>query len=130
MTSDVSFELSKLLKEKGFEDMIKSYDGTGKDINVSLIVRKHVPNQIFFPRPTIAEVVMWLFEKYEIWIDVSLTDNSRCFYFDYTLTTSKDRIFNDEDCFDSARRVCGKDKHNTSKKAYEAAIKHVLTNLI
>lgn len=119
MTSDVSFEISKLLKEKGFEDMIKSYDGSGKEVNVSLVVRKHVPTQMFYPRPTIAEVVMWLYEKYDLWWDVSLEKGSFSMYnikhisgYSYSIGGLYFETF------------------RTPKEAYEAAIKYILTNLI
>ena len=48
MNKEVNFEIAKLLKEKGFRllpDFKSSY-------------------------PTIAEVVMWLYEKHGVWISV------------------------------------------------------------
>ena len=37
-------------------------------------------------------------------------------YFDYTIITSKDRDFNDENCFDSAKRIYDKDTINKRKE--------------
>lgn len=101
MTNQVNKEISDLLEEKGC----------------------HIPY------PTTAEVVMWLYEKWDIWIEVSLMDNSRTYHFDYTIINSKARDFNDEDCFDSAKRVSTNEKFNTPKNTYEAAIKQVLKDL-
>jgi hypothetical protein len=53
MNTPVSLELSKLLKEKGYPFEL---------ITVGEI--KEVPLNI----PTVAEVVMWLYEKHGIWI--------------------------------------------------------------
>ncbi len=63
MNTPVSFELAKLLKEKGFdlnhEYMVFTFSETEK-----------YPEGELFLKPTIAEVVMWLYEKHEIWIGV------------------------------------------------------------
>ena len=120
MTSDVSFEISKLLKEKGFEDMIKSYDGSGKEVNVSLVVRKHVPTQMFYPRPTITEVVMWLYEKYDIWANIVCSIGSFNVYTIETRTKSKSLDIGSL-CYTN---------YDTPGEAYLAAIKHILINLI
>ena len=53
MNTPVSFELAKLLKEKGYPFEF-----------ITVGELKEVPLNI----PTIAEVVMWLYEKYGIWI--------------------------------------------------------------
>lgn len=68
MNTPVSFETSKLLKEKGFEQKTKSYTKDGKLVTVSLTIRRFNPEKIYYPAPTIAEVVMWLYEKYSLWI--------------------------------------------------------------
>ena len=119
MTSDVSFEISKLLKEKGFEDMIKSYDENGKPVNVSLVIRKHVPTQIFFPRSTIAEVVMWLYEKYDTWWDVRM---EKGYFSIYDIRHVSDYRYSLDDLYF--------EKFKTPGEAYKAAIKYVLTSII
>lgn len=68
MNSVVSFETAKLLKENGFingfGDGQKFYFPDTKELT-----ENHRGNN--YPAPTIAEVVMWLYEKYGIWISVN-----------------------------------------------------------
>jgi hypothetical protein len=101
MNTPVSFELAKLLKEKGFswecshfycksKYYKKFYLTTGTeyesdrdciwDWNLnggkSGNLTKTIPypndtNAIYYSAPTIIEVVMWLYEKHGIWISVS-----------------------------------------------------------
>jgi hypothetical protein len=56
MNKPISYPLAKLLKEKGFDEPC--------------------PNLYYQPerckKPTIAEVVMWLYEKHGIWVSVSV----------------------------------------------------------
>ena len=94
MNDVVSFETAKLLKEKGYRIL--------PDFNSSY--------------PTIAEVVMWLYDKHEIWITVtSISQESwQCH-----MTKKGDRL--------------GKlyfEDFNTPTEAYEAAIEYTLKNLI
>ena len=61
MNTPVSFELAKLLKEKGFifrknETYYNPVNGLTKYEEIT---------------PTIAEVVMWMYEKHSIWIAVN-----------------------------------------------------------
>lgn len=72
MNIPVSFELSKLLKEKGFDDVCQKWYSTGGGIYFQ---DEFENNRGFTPTykceaPTIAEVVMWLYEKHGIWIVV------------------------------------------------------------
>lgn len=95
MNTPVNFELAKLLKEKGYRilpDFKSSY-------------------------PTIAEVVMWLYEKHGIWISV-----------DWTV------FFKEKVWFYSIRQKNQSSKlkrlFNSPTEAYEAAITYTLTKLI
>lgn len=64
--------------------------------------------------PTIAEVVMWLYEKHGIWISADF--DSKVWY--QVITVSKD-----------CNRILQGD-HDSPTEAYEAAIKYTLENLI
>ena len=143
MTTLISFNLAKLLKEQEFDKYCNSgYTETGDKYlhqgGQELVCngqsyyegRSYIGGKFYCAAPTIAEVIMWLYEKHNIWIEISLTDNSRHLYFDYTITTSNNRDYNDEECFDSAKRIYDKDKHGSPTKAYEAAIEYCLTKLI
>lgn len=146
MNTPVSFELAKLLKEKKFglndDDYIQLsrwYDKKSKyfenDIYVSKKLNKS-PNHLgadtindfeanlsfidnsldkLYLAPTIAEVVMWLYKRYKIWISVYE-------YKDHAADANDDDVF---------RTSYTKIKEfNCPIQAYEAAIKHVLNELI
>lgn len=98
MNNPVSFEISKLLKEKGFDEPTNRYyenaltsrkDPETNDFKGSFGWRKDETNlqSGYFKNnydmadlssknwymcsaPTIAEVIMWLYETHEIWISV------------------------------------------------------------
>lgn len=117
MTTNVSFSISKLLKEKGFGEKTKSYNEDGKLVNVSLSIRRFNPERIYYPAPTIAEVVMWLYEKHGIWVSVEYMDDLFLFCFIVcTIKTNTDEMV--QGGFDPPT------------EAYEAAFKYCLTNLI
>ena len=69
MNTPVSFELAKLLKEKGFDGNYFHYwnmvNHSG-EWKVDTSIWEYTDNYI--EAPTIAEVVMWLYEKHGIWI--------------------------------------------------------------
>ena len=117
MNTIVSFEIAKLLKEKGFEGKTKSYNEDGKLVNVSLSIRRFNPERIYYPAPTIAEVVMWLYEKHGIWVNVEYMDDILLFCFSVcTIKTNTNEM-----------EQLG---FNTPADAYEAAIEYCLVNLI
>jgi len=104
MNTPVSFELAKLLKEKEFDENCSDYytqtgnlnsDGWG-DIIYEQGFGSGEPDRMLrfnysdfnknqketcFLCPTIAEVVMWLYEKHEIWIGVEASDDFTMFCF-------------------------------------------------
>lgn len=70
--------------------------------------------------PTIAEVVMWLYEKYGIWVVVdNLIDNK--FYFSHRDTKTNNY---------ASRSGCNEEGYESPTEAYEAAILYTLNNLI
>lgn len=120
MNTPVSFEIAKLLKEKGFNlKVINFYDyerlSTPFDkqrqvdglINYNPINWNSVKNH-YTSAPTIAEVVMWLYEKHGIWI--SLTHQHNQFFWSFGSYQTQD--------------------FNSPIEAYEAAIEYTLNNLI
>lgn len=128
MNKPVSFELAKLLKEKGFDnESLNYYRQWYGDIQLRLGSMFSndpkddcLPNEEFFLAPTIADVVMWLYEKHEIWISVwSAYNNS--YKFSYGVLYRKNIVVFHETNFD---------EKNTPTEAYEIAIKETLTNII
>jgi hypothetical protein len=77
MNTPVTFEVAKLLKEKGFDNATGTHYWLEDELNPEIVYSK-TPRQEFFKEyggsllaPTIAEVVMWLYEKHGIWIEVN-----------------------------------------------------------
>lgn len=112
----VNFETAKFLKDvKGFEPESKAfYDGSGELFYYNY--SNNVMQRFRYAAPTIAEVVMWLYEKHGIWIAVTQE-------LGYTTTF----------CY----QIMGEHISATYKayfksptEAYEAAILYCLTNLI
>ena len=86
MNTPILFELAKLLKEKGFDVPVRTYRlegkypdfvhegfeddywGDNKVVNWNKDVIGIKPFKGFVSAPTIAEVVMWLYEKHGVWI--------------------------------------------------------------
>lgn len=99
MNTYVSFELAKLLKEKGFDEPC-----------VNLYY-----NPERCKKPTIAEAVMWLYEKHGVLVEVLETDLFNKFFYQMKRK-------------DNTRLKNG--DYNSPTEAYEAAIEYVLNNLI
>lgn len=68
--------------------------------------------------PTIAEVVMWLYEKHGIWISINLAKVGDFYYKIFKDNKEHQPSFLMQDYFDSP------------SEAYEAAIKHTLEHLL
>ena len=115
----VGFSTARLLKEKGFEQKIISFDyylPNGNQVNFKYVADNKNYRDYSFYSPTIAEVVMWLYEKHGIWITVtSISQESwQCH-----MTKKGDRL--------------GKlylEDFYTPTEAYEAAIEYTLNNLL
>lgn len=107
MNNPVSFELAKLLEEKGFDEPC--------------------PNLYYQPerckKPTIGDVVMWLYEKHNIWIMVN---------------NWKEHVLDDDDNILEKTHlftwfITGEAEERTFNspiEAYEAGIEYILTKLI
>ena len=80
MNTHVDFEISQLLKEKGFNEPCQ-YLRVGGSYRINfekegeLFNNKYPSTQIpndWCLCPTIADVVIWLYEKHDIWITVNI----------------------------------------------------------
>ena len=129
MNTPVSFELAQLLKEKKFNEPCLSY---WKDLNLEGHRFKdwnnetigdspmHKRNAGYYSAPTIAQVVMWLYKKYGIWIEVNLP-----LYDDFKFTIIE--------CNTIAGKLLNKisdESYDSPTEAYETAIEYTLNNLI
>lgn len=118
MNIPVSFELAKLLKEKGFDEWTKTWHQRGEGVVGCVEGNRDFYNRkgdVYTSAPTIAEVVMWLYEKHGIWISVyEYKDHAADVNDNYMFRTSYTKLR----------------EFNSPTEAYEAAIEYCLTNLI
>ena len=116
MNTPVSFEIAKVLKEKGF-NIPQLYFYIDGDISWK-VDNTRCRNQIEgeYAAPTITEVVMWLYEKHGIWI---------------TVTSISQESWQCHMCRkgDSLGK-CYLEDFYTPTEAYESAIEYTLKNLI
>lgn len=119
MNTHVDFEIAKLLKEKGFDMPVRyNYDLTGELHNVGL--QNHNEHSLKISAPTIAEVVVWLYDKHNIWIVVS---------YEVDIETNKTEWFwiSIRDGEEIAYQYKA---FKSPTEAYEAGIEYTLNNLI
>ncbi len=119
MNTPITFELAKLLKEKGFDIPCENrYDESG-EFTVTKLGMHMQPNNYSnsYSAPTVAEVVIWLYEnkKYGIWI-YSLKDNG--IKFNYAIQQLNTHLV-----------LSRLHNFNSPLEAYEAAIEYILKNL-
>jgi hypothetical protein len=133
MNTPVSFEIAKLLKEKGFDEPCSHYyildfknfiadgvlykcglpDGEEHTNTFQFVRRKNQPH--IANAPTIAEVVMWLYEKHGIWIYVK--QGYKWEWYIETVSNHPELKYKDG-------------LEDSPTEAYEAAIEYTLNNLI
>lgn len=118
MNTHVNFETAKLLKEKGFIQGFDSNQNFYYPLTKELTENHRGDN---YPAPTISEVVMWLYEKHDIWIDVSLNQFSK----PKDLQWMYSIVFTQRCTYSHSPK-----SYNSPTEAYEAAILYTLNNLI
>ena len=134
MNTQVDFQTAKLLKEKGFKNPSITYYDKENNLETyklcycqiystawhQMVSSRYLDIDIY-SAPTIAEVVMWFYEKHGIWI--SIEQNTYEDKFDYLITQRNE---------DSSWFVVGNDEKiiKSPTEAYEAAIEYTLKHLI
>ena len=119
----VSYEVAKLLKEKGFDLLTdKVYDNQNKlDYqNVVCWQEKRLP---YVLAPTLQMACKWLREVHNLHVDVGYDDLD---WFWNIISISEDVPIADRPKFIVTGTAC----HRTYEEAVEAAIKYILKNLI
>lgn len=122
MNTPVDFTTAKLLKEKGFNEPCshhlinnKSVINFGSKRTSEAILEDLDKGTTILALPTIAEVVMWLYEKHGIWITTCIIADS---YFSYWIH-NKSRAWKH-----------AKSEWLSPTEAYSQAIEYTLKNLI
>ena len=116
MNKPINYPLAKLCKEKGFDEPC--------------------PNLYYQPerckKPTIADVVMWLYEKHGIWIAVDWMSRTKPFNsgFYCNLRGTNKPLNQDNFIPINNTKSPGYEVFNSPTEAYEAAIEYTLTKLI
>lgn len=123
MNTPVNQKIAKLLKEK-------KCDLNHKYMVFTSVETEKYPEGELFLKPTIAEVVMWLYKKHGIWIGVKPSCDGAEWYSE--MFTADKQTWGDVDkryAINTAFRNF-KSIHTTPTEAYEAAIEYCLINLI
>lgn len=143
MNKPVSFELAKLLKEKQFswetgdeDDYEKGRHGyfRHKSGNIAAISYYHFDTNhngvqwtnLNVPAPTIADVVMWLYDKHGIWIVVNPHKGEDDLGKPFMEFDPEVWSFTNECIFHDTKLLY----FNSPTEAYEAAIEYTLKHLI
>lgn len=127
MNKPISKKLAKLLKQFGCDiECTSYYDGLNIyvdqpkfDYNVKTIgdTAMHIRNAGYYAAPIIADVIMWIYDKYEIWIICDATVN--LWYYTISIPNTGKMIISTSD-----------KSYASPEEAYEAAIEYTLKNLI
>ena len=126
MNTPVSFEVKQLLYDKGWRYEL-GVDETGYRVEHSLAEQRWNEGDLTYVDITIAEIVMWLYEKHGIWIvvETALGEDIKCLFSWYCTDDEQNTL-----CSDFDYTADAKYHHNSPTEAYEAAIKYTLKNLI
>lgn len=148
MNTPVSFEIAKLLKEKGFEGECSSFyvkpnskvfgiDEHGRTFSVTYTPKKlyhcgehaALNKKSVYLAPTIADVIMWLHEKHGIWIFAECDCYGEAWYPKISIASKK--IWNNLELrskFLLSHRYYNESR--TPTEAYLLGITYTLTHLI
>jgi len=137
MNTPVSFELAKLLKEKGFKPtklfgyISKFYNPNTKTLLAFGRTGKTDLTKAYYA-PTIVDVVMWLYEKHGIWVSVDWMKRIKpynsgfyCHLRGTNKSLNRDNFIVINDTLNPGYEV-----FNSPTEAYEDAIEYILNNLI
>ena len=130
MNTSVSFELAKLLKEKGYDEPCALlYDENGKISGTKMSMAGH-PNIYInkYSAPIIAEVLMWFYEKHGIWVKVDVASKD---FWHPSILNIEDGNFLVHPSFVSQNFIEKNERmFKTPTEAYESTILYTLNNLI
>ena len=146
MNTEVNYEISKLLKDKGFKGsthanwwiLYKDHHENYKkrlpvdeskvffaknsyDLDLKIQIDEEREHNVFhvLSAPTIAEVVMWLYEEHEIWTVVNVNIMESWYFEHFDLKEKRNAEFKPTDTH-----------YDSPTEAYEAAIEYTLKNLL
>lgn len=124
MNTAVNFKIAKLLKGAGFNDPCGGLYIDGEletELREKVSYHKTISSR-YYIAPTIAEVVMWLYEKHGIWIHAMMS------FKEFTPYVQCDWNYRQ----DSVKGVLEfmEKRFNSPTEAYEEAIEYTLKNIL
>jgi hypothetical protein len=146
MNTEVNYEISKLLKDKGFKgsthanwwilhkDHHENYKKrlpvdeskvffakNSYDLDLKIQIDEEREHNVFhvLSAPTISEVVMWLYEEHGIWTVVNVNIMGSWYFEHFDLKEKRNAEFKPTDTH-----------YDSPTEAYEAAIEYTLKNLL
>ena len=128
MNKPISYPLAKLLKEKGFDEeaIVNVYHPSDQ---TRAYPKEYIKEGDYILAPILADVIMWLYEKHQIWVSVHL-EKCRSYVgydFNFELVNDYARTISEQE---KAYKALGETVFNSPTEAYEAAIEYILTELI
>ena len=136
----VSFETSKLLKEKGFDEVCRSYynidnGGFGEDLTDEILKNSNLPKYIA-SAPTLQMAMKWLREVHKLFITIEIKGDPRMesfIYYKWSVAKYSscqiERVDNGLHTPEDYWYAKG-EEDETYEQACESAIKYCLENLI
>ena len=118
MNKEVTYPVAKLLREKGYDLPCGYFYGEDGELIQAAYFRNHNEASVtVWSAPTIADAVMWLYEKHKIWVNAPFDDGCLLFY--YVVNTRCDKLY--------ANRFTNlQTRFKTPDEAYNAAIEFAL----
>ena len=118
MNENVDFEIARLLKDLDFENEGPYYfNEEGECLyDAEFPALQPTKPRLYYDCPSIAEVVMWLYDEKKVWIAVHMNKSKR---FDFTVYIGEEKIIWE------LQQV----RSSSPTEAYKAAIKFVLPML-
>jgi hypothetical protein len=113
MNKPVGFKLAKLLKEKEYQEKVNTKYGYCDGGEIDELEE--------FSAPTIADVIMWLCEKHEIWIHVCYMVDTKNWWWDCYRYKKENGLLNHPGFSNGFN-------HQSPMEAYETAIFHILAH--
>ena len=132
----VSFEIAKLLKEKGFDVYVRSfYDADDMPVhhNEALWDWNLNKENYRFSAPTLQMAMKWLREEKNFFIEIQCygCEANEKAHFEYSYVIREYVTYNNEICkVVGLVQKHGKSRFNSYEEACEAAIRYCLENLI
>jgi hypothetical protein len=150
MNTPLSFEIAKLIKEKGFDNkciyyFVYTHYGNHipidkRDLDTPIYSTPLQINNwnssslsgegtVYIAAPTIAEVVCWIYDNYQIWITAhpEYCNGSLKWIFNFQFLNDNERTWGEQE---RAYKIFFEDTYKSKEEAYEVCIKYVLNNLI